>query len=84
MFGINLEERLMAILADKSMSAIEINREARRRFGFFHGLWNGSLFPLLRALEIEGKICSEWKPGPEPRTPLYRKAELSKQSHTAV
>jgi DNA-binding PadR family transcriptional regulator len=67
------EARLLAILtaAQDPLSGSEIIAAARAQYGFFHGLWTGSLYPLLHRLEKAERVSSQWRNYEFPRTKEY-------------
>ena len=60
----HLELQLLAVLDEGPRHGYALRDELRRRSGGAFELLPGTLYPLLRRLEIGGLVISDWQPGP--------------------
>ncbi|MFQ5350152.1 MAG: PadR family transcriptional regulator [Thermoanaerobaculia bacterium] len=68
----SLELQLLAVLEDGPRHGYSLREELRRRSAGVFDPLPGTLYPLLRRLEIGGLVDSAWQAGPRRRRRVYR------------
>lgn len=68
----HLELQILAVLDDGPRHGYLLRQELRRRSAGAFDPLPGTLYPLLRRLEVAGLVASDWQPGPRRRRRVYR------------
>ena len=71
----HLELQLLAVLDDGPRHGYALREELRRRSSGAFDLLPGTLYPLMRRLEVGGLVESTWQEGPRRPRRVYRLTE---------
>ena len=71
----HLELQILALLDEAPRHGYALRQEMRRRTAGVFDPLPGTLYPLLRRLEIGGLVVSDWRQGPRRRRRVYRLTE---------
>lgn len=66
---------LLALLDERPLHGYALRQELNRRSGGAFELLPGTMYPLLRRLEIAGLVVSGWQEGPRRRRRVYELTE---------